>query len=74
MTNEAEMPKMNWIYLRGSRRMFWDRDSESRFNNRGLNIYPELGQWCQDNDCEVTHNYIDIPDEGTAILFLLRWS
>jgi hypothetical protein len=54
--------------------MFWDRDSESLFNNRGLTIYPDLCQWCLENDCEVTHNYVDIPDDETATLFILRWS
>jgi hypothetical protein len=54
--------------------MFWDRDSTSRFHNRGLRTDPEFSQWCRDHNCEVAHVYVDIPDDKTVTLFLLRWA
>jgi hypothetical protein len=33
-----------------------------------------LGEWCKDNQSEVLGMTVNIPDEETLVMFILRWS
>lgn len=66
--------KRRWEYSPAIRTFFWERTTSDRLVDRKLEDDDDFVEWCWQHDCNVHETWVELPDEKTASLFLLRWS
>lgn len=66
--------KRHWEYDPKIKTFFWIRSTYDMMLDRRLENDDELVEWCWKYDCNMHENMIEMPDERTASLFLLRWT
>ena len=66
--------KRKWVYNPHIKTFFWDRGFYDRMVNRTLEADDQFIEWCWQHDCNVEKIQVEVPDERTASLFLLKWT
>lgn len=66
------MTNVNWVSQKHILTWFW-RDNR-RYNALATKPYDqEMRDWCKENNCQLEPYGITCPDEGTFMMFMLRW-
>ena len=65
--------KREWVYQPHIRTFFWVRNTNDRMFNRKLENDKEFADWCWEHDCNIHDSWVEIPDEDTVTMFILRW-
>jgi len=66
--------KRRWVYQPHIHTFFWDRSAYDRMFNRMLEDDDEFVEWCWQHDCNIHHTWVEVPDEKTVTLFMLKWT
>ena len=62
-----------WVYQPNIKTFFWDRGFYDRMVDRTLEADDDFVEWCWQNDCNIDNTWVEVPDERTATLFMLKW-